>query len=200
MKILFTTLLFLSNLLLFSQNSKLIKNPKKENKLSIGVVGGNYTQVLELNGDHLANLNSYSANISLDYFVSENSYIKTGYQGISTISFSGISYDSYKLPLLLGHNFFSGKKYGSDISLQGEIGLYLRNITNFNNTSSITYTDNSVIGIQFSFNLRYDLSKKWFAIISLNSDRDFDDIITSQDNTIKIENSYALRLGFGFKF
>jgi hypothetical protein len=185
---------------LFSQNSKFIKNPKKENKLSIGIVGGNYIQVLELNGDHLANLNSYSANISLDYFVSENSYIKTGYQGISTISFAGISYDSYKLPLLFGHNFFSGKKFNSDISLQGEIGLYLRDITNFNNNSSNTYTDKSVIGIQFSFNLRYDLSKKWFAIISLNSDRDFNDIITSQDNTIKIKNSYALRLGFGLKF
>lgn len=186
--------------LLFSQNSKDIKNPNKENKLSIGISGGNYTQVLELNGDHLSNLNSYSANISLDYFISEKSYLKTGYQGISTISFSGISYDSYKLPLLLGHNFFSGKKFNSDISLQGEVGLYLRNITNFSNKSSITYNDNSVIGIQFSFNLKYDLSKKWFAIMSLNTDRDFDDIITSQDNTIRLKDSYALRLGFGFKF
>lgn len=200
MKYLFTFFLFFMSFLLFSQNSKDIKNLNKENKLSIGISGGNYTQMLELNGNHLANLNSYSAYISLDYFISDKSYIKIGYQGISTISLSEISYDSFKVPFLLGYNIYSGNKYDSNISLQGEIGPYLRSITNFSNSSSINYSDNSVIGVQFSLNIKYDLSKNLFAIMSLTTNRDLDDIITSQDNTISIEGSYALRLGFGFKF
>jgi hypothetical protein len=104
------------------------------------------------------------------------------------------------ITFLFGYNIYSGKKYDSNINLQGEIGPYLRNITDFRNDSSVAYNDNSVIGLQFALNLKYDLSKKMFAIMSLTTNRDFDDIITSQDNTISIEGSYALRLGFGFKF
>lgn len=200
MRLLLTAILCFTSLMMFSQDSKLIKNPNKENKFSIGISGGNYTQILELNEKHLANLNSYSANISLDYIISDLSYLKIGYEGNSTISFSGISYNSFKIPVLFGSYIYSGKNNNSNVSLQGEIGPYLRNITNFENDSSIIYSDHSVFGIQFSLNLKYDLSDNLFAILSLNTNRDFDDIITSEDNNIRVKGSYALRFGFGFKF
>jgi len=200
MKLLLSTVLCFTSVLMFSQDTTLNKNPNKERKLSIGISGGNYTQMLERNGEHFDNLNSYNANISLDYMISETSYLKVKYEGISTISFSGISYDSYKIPLLIGNNLYSGKTYNSDINLQGEIGPYVRTISNFKNNSAVRYSDNSVFGIQFSLNLKYNLSSRLFALLSLNINRDFDDILTSQENNIRIEGSYALRFGFGYKF
>lgn len=46
MRLLLTAILCFTSLMMFSQDSKLIKNPNKENKFSIGISGGNYTQIL----------------------------------------------------------------------------------------------------------------------------------------------------------
>ncbi len=186
--------------LIFAQNSNLIKDPNQPKKLSIGVAGGNYTQIIELNDEHLTNINSYIASVNIDYLISEYTYLKTGFDRVTTVSFSGLSYKAYKIPFAYGINFFSGHKHNSEISLQSEIGSYYRIINDFTNNTSVNYSDNNVFGFQYSFNVRYDVSNKMFALLNLQISRDFDDILESEQNTIRVDGSYALQLGIGIKF
>jgi hypothetical protein len=44
------------------------------------------------------------------------------------------------------------------------------------------------------------MSAKLYGTLSLTNGRDFDDILQSQDNNLRIRGFSALRLGFGFKF
>jgi len=186
--------------LIFAQNSNLIKNPYQPKKLSIGVAGGNYTQILELNDEHLTNINSYIASVNIDYLISEYTYLKTGFDRIATVSFSGLSYEAYKIPFNFGYKIFPGQKHNSQISLLSEIGLFYRIINNFTNNTTINYLDNNVFGLQINFGIRYDVSSKMFAIVNLQTSRDFDDILESEQNNIRIEGSYTMQMGFGFKF
>lgn len=202
MKYLYKTLFFLTftPFIIFAQNSDVIKNPDKHPKLSVGIVGGSYTQVLEMNGAHLTNLPAYAASLSLDYRTSDLTYLKTNFQKISAVSFQGLSFESYKIPLLFGVKIFSGERHKSDINLLSEVGFYYRGIINFNNSTNIEYTTNNVFGVQFSFGVRYDVSHRMFTILSLRANQDFDDVLEATNNIIGIENSFGLEVGFGFRF
>jgi hypothetical protein len=185
---------------IFGQTSRFIKNTNTEKKLSIGITGGNYTQIIELNGNHLTNETSYIAGVRVGYKISKSSYLKIGYDRITTVSFSELSYDSYKVPFLLGGYIFNGKKYNSPLSFTSEIGPYLRGLSNFHDTTNLEYESNTTWGMQIAVNFRYDMSSKLYGTLSLTNGRDFDDILQSQDNNLRIRGFSALRLGFGFKF
>lgn len=195
----YITLFFIS-FSAFCQDSNLIKTPDPHKKLSIGIVGGTYGQFIERNEQHLTNLYTYTSGIHADYRIGKLIYLKTGFNSIRTVSFSGFSYDSYNIPLLLGGYIFSGEHKNSDISLIGEFGPFFRGISNFSNSTSIDYSKNNVFGIQFSFTVKYDVSNNLFTILSLRTNRDFDDILQAENNNIRVQGSYSLELGFGFKF
>jgi len=112
-------------------------------KLSIGITGGNYKQIVELNGNHFTNEISYIAGIRVGYKLSQSSCLKIGYDRITTVSFSEVSYDSYKIPFLLGGYIFNGKKYNSSLSFRSEIGPYLRGLSNFRDSTNIEYNSNT---------------------------------------------------------
>ncbi len=185
---------------IFGQTSRFIKNTNTEKKLSIGITGGNYTQIIELNGNHLTNEISYISGVRVGYMISKASFIKIGYDRITTVSFSELSYDSYKIPFLLGIYVFNGKKHNSKLSFESEIGYYFRGLIDFRNLTNFGYERNTTWGMQIAVNFKYDMSSKLYGTLSLANGRDFDNILQSQNNKIKINGFSAFRLGFGFKF
>lgn len=202
-------LFFLFSLLVkpvFSQSKQDRENNEDSRNLSVGLIVGSHTQRLESGNNHLANLTSYNVGFKVGYEISEPIYLKTGINGLSTVSIDGISYDSYIIPLTLGtdlnalNSLFNASSYNSNINLMAEIGFYYKGIYDFKNASSLAYSSHNVYGFQAGFSVKYDLSKAMFTKIGFRINNDTDDIIKGSGNNIRVENSYGFEFGFGFKF
>lgn len=158
MKYFFLIILF--PLLIHSQESNdQDKKEDKERKFSVGFAAGIMNQSFEQNSDHLTSQASNMASFAVQFQSSEFSHLSLGYDRFSTVSFSGLSFDSYTIPLLYGLNFdwirslYGGVK-NPNIKLLAEIGVYYRGISNFKNQSSTDYNTNNVFGFQTAFVLK----------------------------------------------
>lgn len=201
MKYFFLIILF--PLFIHSQENNDQDKEDKERKFSIGFAAGIMNQSFEENGDPLTNQASNMAGFALQYQSSEFSHLRLGYDRFSTVSFSGLSFDSYTIPLLYGLNLdwlkslYGGVK-NPNIKLLVELGVYYRGISNFKNQSSIDYNTHKVFGFQTAFVLKFDLSNSLFANISIQGNNDYDDILDADNNAISL-SGYALQLGFAFR-
>lgn len=161
---------------------------------------GNYTQQIEDNKNHLTNEPSYSVGIIAEYRLLGNNSIETGFYQIDKISFSGLTYDSYKIPLVFNTGIiFNGNESIQNTKIVASIGVYLRSITNLDNNTNIDYEKNSVFGFHASLGVEHNLSDRAFVNLSVKTDRDFSDILEAEISSIRIKSSYGLFLGFGLR-
>lgn len=190
-------------LIIYSQENNNQAKEDEKRKFSLGFAAGLMNQTFEQNGKHLTNQTSNMGSFTAQYQGSDYSHLKLSYDRISTVSFSDLTFDSYKIPLLYGLNFdwirnlYGGVK-NPNIQLLVELGIYYRGISNFQNQSSIVFNTNNTFGFQTAFALKFDLSNSLFATMSIQGNNDFDDIIKSENNDVSLKG-YALQLGFAFR-
>lgn len=196
MRYIFIICLLLSIPILSQENLK----TEDDSSFTFSLSGGSYTQLLQQNGNHLANLVSYSTTFHAGFKTSKFTYFKFGVDAVSTVSLEDFSYNTYQLPLLFGTDLFFGKnKENSPTKIFAEIGPYYRGISNFNDNSTVNYDTNSTLGIQVNFQIVFDINRKFYALVALRVNREFDDSFLAANDTICIQGSYAMHVGFGLK-
>ena len=130
------------------------KKDEKDRKFSISLELADYKQQIRENDDHLTNEPSLSGSLKVGYRFSKNTKLKTGFQNISNISFAGLTYDQYKIPLLLSSDiYFNDKKKSNHTRLVVDLGVYLRFINGFDNDTAVNYEENTVFGFQGSLSV-----------------------------------------------
>lgn len=185
-KIVFLLLLFGGNTLIYSQ----------ENKIDVLISGGSNTQSLDF-GDSQLNVSSYTVNFGLSYSLSNDVYLKTGVNlgGLATLN--DFSFNSYQIPLLFGFYMFSTDT--TNFRLFAEFGPHLRGIYNFKDFSEENYQEKESFGIIFNTGMHFDLNRRFFSRIYLNTNKDFGDSFVSDNNKIRMMN-HAIMIGLGLKF
>ena len=200
--IFFVVIFFISSLINAQEGNK--ESEEKERKFSFGFSGGLMNQSIDKNGDHLTNQASNMASFRLDYQYDDFAHLKISYDRISTSSFSGLSFNSYKIPLLLGtdlswiRSLYGGVK-NPHIRLIIEIGVYYRGVSDFENSTSINYNTNNVFGYQTAIGLKFELSNSLFAMMSMQSNSDYDDVLEAEGESVSLDG-YGFELGFAFRF
>ena len=177
------------------------EDDKKENnrKFSISFELADYNQQIKENDDHLTNASGLNRGLKLGYQLSEDIALKTGFQYISDISFAGLTFDQYKIPLLLSTDIsFNNKMKSNHTRLVGDIGIYLRNVNDFENNSAVNYDENTVFGFQGSLAIEHDITELLFARLGVRNNNDFSDLLESADSTIRVD-SYGFFFGVGFR-
>ena len=175
------------------------KNDEKDRKFSISLEQMNYTQQIKENDDHLTNEPSFSGSIKLGYRFSKYTGLKIGFQNISDISFAGLTYDQYKIPLLLSSEIsLNNKKKSNHTRLVADIGVYLRIINGFDNDTAVNYEENTVFGFQGSLSVEHDITKLLFVNLGVRNNNDFSDLLESADSDISVD-SYSFFFGLGFR-
>jgi hypothetical protein len=171
-----------------------------ERRFSFSIKLGNYIQQIEENENHITNEPSYSGAIIAEYRLFGNTSIETGFHQIDKISFSGLSYDSFKIPLTFSTDMtFNNNGSKPNTKIVASLGTYLRSITNLNNNTNLEYDENSVFGFHASLGIKHDLSERAFVNLSFQVDRDFNDLLETENSSIRIESGYGLFLGFGIR-
>ena len=175
------------------------KKDEKDRKFSISLEQINYTQQIKENDDHLTNEPSSSSSIKVGYQLSKYTGLKIGFQNISDISFAGLTYDQYKIPLLLSSDIsFNNKKKSNHTRLVADVGIYLRTINGFDNDTAVNYEENSVFGFQGSLAVEHDITRLLFVNLGVSSNNDFSDLLESADSDISVK-SYGFFFGLGFR-
>lgn len=171
-----------------------------ERRFSFSIKLGNYIQQIEENDNHITNEPSYSGAIIAEYRLFGNTSIETGFQQIDKISFSDLSYDSFKIPFIFSTDMtFNNNGSKPNTKIVASLGTHLRSIMNLDNNTSLDYDENSVFGFQGSLGIEHDLSERAFVNLSFQVDRDFSDLLEAEDSSIRIESGYGLFLGFGLR-
>lgn len=171
-----------------------------ERRFSFSIKLGNYIQQIEENDNHITNEPSYSGAIIAEYRLFGNTSIETGFQQIDKISFSDLSYDSFKIPFIFSTDMtFNNNGRKPNTKIVASLGTHLRSIMNLDNNTSLDYDENSVFGFQGSLGIEHDLSERAFVNLSFQVDRDFSDLLEAEDSSIRIESGYGLFLGFGLR-
>lgn len=190
-KIVFLLLLFGGNSLIYSQESKI-----QENKIDVLVSGGNNIQLLDF-GDSKQNVSSYIVNFGLSYNLLDGLYLKTGVNLGDSASLNDFSFNSYQIPLLLGFYIFPMNT--PNFRFFTEFGPHLRGIYNFKDFSEENYQEKESFGIIFNTGMHFDLNRRFFSRIYLNTNKDFGDSFVSDNNKIRMMN-HAIMIGLGLKF
>src|SRR5690554_4712185 len=185
-KIVFLLLLFGGNTLIYSQ----------ENKIDVLISGGSNTQSLDF-GDSQLNVSSYTVNFGLSYSLSNDVYLKTGVNIGGLAPLNDFSFNSYQIPLLFGIYMFSTDT--TNFRFFTEFGPHLRGIYNFKDFSEENYQEKESFGIIFNMGMHFDLNRRLFSRIYLNTNKDFGDSFVSDNNKIRMMN-HAIMIGFGLKF
>ena len=147
----------------------------------------------------MTNEPSFSGSIKVGYRFSKYTKLKTGFQNISNISFAGLTYDQYKVPLLLSSDIsFNDKKKSNHTRLVADVGVYLRFINGFNNDTAENYEENTVFGFQGSLSVEHDITRLLFVNLGVRNNNDFSDLLESADSTIRVD-SYGFFFGVGFR-
>ena len=189
--------IFISTIASAQQSKDSISN---ERRFSFSIKLGNYIQQIEENENHITNEPSYSGAIIAEYRLFGNTSIETGFQQIDKISFSGLSYDSFKIPLTFSTDMtFNNNGSKPNTKIVASLGTYLRSIMNLDNNTNLDYDENSVFGFHASLGIEHDLSERAFVNLSVQVDRDFGDLLEAEDSSIRIESGYGLFLGFGLR-
>jgi hypothetical protein len=172
---------------------------KKERKFSIGLEFADYNQQIKENDDHLTNESAYSQGLKISYRFSERYVLKSGFQFISDVSFSGLTYDQYKIPLLLSFDIsFNNKKINDNTRLIADAGFYLRSINDLENNTAVNYNKNTVFGFQGALSVEHDITELLFVNLGVRVNNDFSDLLESADSNISI-NSYGFFFGAGVR-
>jgi hypothetical protein len=175
------------------------KKNEKDRKFSISLEQINYTQQVKENDDHLTNEPSFSGIIKVGYRFSKYTKLKTGFQNISNISFAGLTYDQYKIPLLFSSEIsLNNKKKSNHTRLVADVGVYLRIINGFDNETAVNYEENTVFGFQGSLSVEHDITRLLFVSLGVRNNNDFSDLLESADSNISV-NSYGFFFGLGFR-
>lgn len=175
------------------------KEKEKDRKFSISLEQMNYTQQIKENDNHLTNEPSFSNSIKVGYRFSKYTGLKTGFQYISDISFAGLTYNQYKIPLLLSSDiFFNNKKKSQNTRFKVDIGFYMRSINDFDNDTAVNYEENTVFGFQGSLSVEHDITRLLFVNLGVRSNNDFSDLLESADSNISVD-SYGFFFGLGFR-
>jgi len=184
-KIVFLLLLFGGNTLIYSQ----------ENKIDVLISGGSNTQSLDF-GDSQLNVSSYTVNFGLSYSLSNDVYLKTGVNlgGLATLN--DFSFKSYQIPILFGFYLFSTDT--TNFRFFSEIGPHLRGIYDLKDFSEDNYQEKKSFGIIFNTGMHFDLNRRVFTRIYLNTNKDFGNSFDADINKVKME-SYAIMFGIGLK-
>lgn len=172
---------------------------EKERKFSIGLEFADYNQIIKENDDHLTNASAYSRSLKLGYRLSENDVLKSGFQYIGDVSFAGLTFDQFKVPLLWSFDIsFNNKKLNDNTRLIGDLGLYLRSVNDLENNTTVDYNKNTVFGFQAALSVEHDITELLFVNLGLRANNDFSDLLESADSNIRIE-SYGFFFGVGFR-
>ncbi|MGM0634719.1 MAG: hypothetical protein ACQESK_01540 [Bacteroidota bacterium] len=168
--------------------------------IMLNLSGGSYTQLLESNGNHLTNLVSYSSSLQAGFRTSKFTYVKVGVDAASTVSLYDFSYDTYQFPILFGSNIlFGNSNKKSPTKIFAEIGPYYRGVRTSNNSSLSDFSTSSSLGMQINLQLTFDVSDRFYALVALRVNRDFEDSFVTEEESIRIKGSYAMQVGFGLK-
>jgi len=93
---------------------------------------------------------------------------------------------------------FNNKMKSNHTRLVGDIGIYLRNVNDFENNSAVNYDENTVFGFQGSLAIEHDITELLFARLGVRNNNDFSDLLESADSTIRVD-SYGFFFGVGFR-
>lgn len=172
---------------------------EKERKFSIGLEFADYNQIIKENDDHLTNASAYSRGLKIGYQLSERYVLKSGFQYLSDVSFAGLTFDQFKVPLLLSFDIsFNNKKLNDNTRLIGDLGLYLRSINDLENNTAVDYNKNTVFGFQGALSVEHDITELLFVNLGLRVNNDFNDLLESADSNIRID-SYSFFFGVGYR-
>ena len=175
------------------------KKDGKDRKFSVSFEQTDYTQQIKENDDHLTNEPSSSSSIKVGYQLSKYTGLKTGFQYISDISFAGLTYNQYKIPLLLSSDIsFNNKKKSNHTRLVADVGIYLRTINGFDNDTDVNYEENSVFGFQGSLAVEHDITKLLFVNLGVSGNNDYSDLLESANSNISVD-SYGFFFGLGLR-
>lgn len=185
-KVVFLLLLFGAMNLIYAQ----------ENKIDVLLAGGSNSQSFDI-GDSQLNVGSYAVNLGISYNLSSDVYLKTGvnFGGLTTVN--DFSFNSYQIPLFLGFYMFS--RDTTNFRFFVEFGPHLRGIYNFKVLSEDNYQAKESFGLIFNTGMHFDLNRRSFCRIFLNTNKDFNDSFVSDNNKVKMMN-HAIMIAFGLKF
>jgi len=146
-----------------------------------------------INSDFKDNYTNSFYSIDINYKFYKGIYVGSGFKYNESINIQNIEFNSFEIPLYLGSNISIGESISKGISLNAEIGGYLRNTI----VSDKSFTGNNTFGFSSKIGVHLDLTN--FTYTRFSYLRQFESGKLFNNENLRFENISSFMFTIGFR-